>query len=44
MSETEKTLIAAVMRKTGGNQVQASKILGISRSMLRERIAKYRMD
>lgn len=43
MSETERTLIAAVMQKTGGNQVQASKILGISRSMLRERIVKYRM-
>ena len=44
MSETEKALIAAVLHRTGGNQVQASKILGISRSMLRERIAKYRMD
>ncbi|MGD9898518.1 MAG: sigma-54-dependent transcriptional regulator [Calditrichaceae bacterium] len=41
MSEAEKRLILQVLRETSGNQVRASKILGISRVMLHQRIEKY---
>lgn len=41
LSETEKTLIEKVLTETNGNQVQAARILGISRMMLRDRIKKY---
>lgn len=41
MSETEKHLIEMVLEACQGNQVQAAKILGISRMMLRDRIQKY---
>lgn len=41
MEVTEKNLITEVLQKTGGNQVKASKMLGISRMMLRNRIDKY---
>lgn len=43
MSATEKALIEKVLSETSGNQVQAAKILGISRVMLRDRIAKYNL-
>ena len=41
MSETEKTLILQTLKETKGNQVQAAKLLGISRVMLRNKIGKY---
>ncbi|MFH1941910.1 MAG: sigma-54 dependent transcriptional regulator [bacterium] len=41
MSEMEKELILFVLRETGGNQVQAAKMLGISRVKLYDRIKKY---
>jgi two-component system nitrogen regulation response regulator GlnG len=41
ISEVEKRLIIFALKQTGGNQVQASKLLGISRVMLRDRIDKY---
>ena len=41
MERVEKALLESVLTKTGGNQVQAAKILGISRVMLRDRIVKY---
>jgi len=41
IAQTEKTLIEQVLQYTGGNQVQAANILGVSRVMLRERIEKY---
>lgn len=44
MEETEKQLIQAVLAKTGGNQVQAAALLGISRMTLRERIRRYGLD
>jgi len=43
ISDTEKSLIKQVLKETSGNQVQAAKILGISRVMLRERIEKYNL-
>lgn len=44
MSETEEMLLEQVMRETGGNQVQAAKILGISRFTLRDRLEKYKIQ
>ncbi|OGC05981.1 hypothetical protein A2V82_00005 [candidate division KSB1 bacterium RBG_16_48_16] len=41
IEEAEKKLLIQVLQHTSGNQVQAAKILGISRVMLRNRIAKY---
>jgi nitrogen regulation protein NR(I) len=43
MAETEKALILFALRETGGNQVQAAKILGISRVMLHDRIVKFQI-
>ncbi|RLA99974.1 MAG: hypothetical protein DRG83_12225 [Deltaproteobacteria bacterium] len=37
----EKKLILDALRKTGGNQVQAAKLLGITRNTLRYRMKKY---
>ena len=37
----EKELILHALRRTSGNQVQASKLLGITRATLRKRIARY---
>ncbi|UCD84779.1 MAG: helix-turn-helix domain-containing protein [Deltaproteobacteria bacterium] len=39
--EVERLLIKEALEKTGGNQVQAAKILGISRNTLRKRTQKY---
>ncbi len=44
LSEIEKELIIYILQETNGNQVKASKMLGISRMMLRDRIAKYKIS
>lgn len=44
LSEIEKDLIIYTLQETKGNQVKASKMLGISRMMLRDRIAKYKIS
>jgi two-component system nitrogen regulation response regulator GlnG len=41
MSELERELIIAALQKSGGNQVRAAQLLGISRVMLHDRIDKY---
>jgi DNA-binding NtrC family response regulator len=41
MTELERELIIAALRKVGGNQVRAAQLLGISRVMLHDRIEKY---
>ena len=38
MTLIERQLITRVLRHTGGNQVQAAKILGIDRGSLRSKI------
>lgn len=43
MSKAEKPLIKQVLRRVGGNQVQASKILGINRNTLRKKIKLYKL-
>ena len=37
----EETLIKKALEECGNNQVQAAKMLGISRNTLRHRIRKY---
>jgi DNA-binding NtrC family response regulator len=44
MSDTEGKIIQGVLKHTRGNQVKAARILGISRSMLFDRIQKYNID
>jgi len=41
LEKVEKFLIQKALAETGGNQVQATKLLGISRNTLRHRIEKY---
>ncbi|NOZ26366.1 MAG: response regulator [Nitrospirae bacterium] len=43
VSEVEKALLTLAMEKTGGNQLQASKILGLNRNTVRNKIGKYRI-
>ncbi|MEW6410184.1 MAG: helix-turn-helix domain-containing protein [Nitrospirota bacterium] len=38
IGEIERCLISLVLRETGGNQVRASRILGINRNTLRKKI------
>ena len=39
----ERELIIEALKETGGNQVQAAKILGITRATLRKRIDKFKI-
>ena len=41
LDENEKTLIDAALRETGGNQIKAGDLLGISRDALKHRIKKH---
>lgn len=41
MTKVEKPLLAQILRRTGGNQVHAAKILGINRNTLRKKIKMY---
>jgi DNA-binding protein Fis len=41
MQKVEKPLISQILRRTGGNQVHASKILGINRNTLRKKMKMY---
>ena len=38
MRKVEKPLVGQILRRTGGNQVHASKILGINRNTLRKKM------
>lgn len=44
LDKTEKFLIQKALEETKGNQVQAARLLGISRNTLRSRIEKYRLS
>jgi DNA-binding protein Fis len=41
MAKVEKPLLIQMLRRVGGNQVQASKILGINRNTLRKKMKQY---
>ena len=41
MSKVEKPLLAQVLKRVGGNQVHAAKILGINRNTLRKKMKLY---
>jgi DNA-binding protein Fis len=41
MPAVARVLITKALQRTGGNQVQAAGLLGISRNTLRSRIQKY---
>src|SRR4030042_1135608 len=43
LSEVEKSLIAIVLKETGGNQLRAAKTLGINRNTLRAKIKEYKI-
>lgn len=43
MNETEIPLLEATLAYTNGNQCEAAKILGISRSTLRKKLEKYHL-
>jgi DNA-binding protein Fis len=40
----EEMLIESALRSTGGNQVQAAKILGVSRNTLANKMKKYKIS
>ena len=44
VDKIEKFLIQKALAETNGNQVQAAKLLGISRNTLRTRIDKYNLS
>lgn len=41
MNKVEKPLLAQILRRVGGNQVHASRILGINRNTLRKKMKIY---
>lgn len=41
ISKVEKPLLVQILRRVGGNQVQAAKILGINRNTLRKKMKIY---
>jgi DNA-binding NtrC family response regulator len=44
LSSVEKPLIESVLRRTGGNQVAAARLLGINRNTLRARIRRLGVE
>ncbi|MBF0565154.1 MAG: DNA-binding transcriptional regulator Fis, partial [Nitrospirae bacterium] len=43
VSEVEKSLISIILKETSGNQLKASKILGINRNTLRAKMTQYKI-
>ena len=43
LTEAERRVIAAALRKSGGNKNEAARILGIDRQRLYRKIDKYRL-
>ncbi|HDO36138.1 MAG TPA: response regulator [Nitrospirae bacterium] len=43
ISEVERALIKLAIEETGGNQVQASRLLGLNRNTIRNKLKKYKI-
>ncbi len=43
ISEVEKALLKLSLEETGGNQIKASKILGLNRNTVRNKLKKYKL-
>jgi DNA-binding protein Fis len=41
LGKVEKPLLTQILRRTGGNQVQASRVLGINRNTLRKKMKMH---
>jgi Fis family transcriptional regulator len=41
IGNVERTLIASVLERVGGNQTQAADVLGMNRNTLRTKLSKY---
>ncbi len=44
VSEVEKALLKLAIEETGGNQLRASKMLGLNRNTVRNKIKKYKLN
>ena len=44
MAGVEKAAIIAALRQAGGNRMQAARLLGIHRSLLYSKMARYRIS
>lgn len=44
LEEVEPSLLATTLNFTEGNQTEAARILGISRSTLRKKLKQYQLD
>ena len=44
LQETERPLLEVTMHEVGGNQTRAAQLLGINRSTLRNKLARYGLD
>jgi transcriptional regulator with PAS, ATPase and Fis domain len=44
LEDVEKSLIEQALKRTGGNQTRAAKLLGLTRDTLRYRLKKFDLD
>jgi Fis family transcriptional regulator, factor for inversion stimulation protein len=44
IANVERSLLASIMTRAGGNQTQAADMLGMNRNTLRSKLAKYKIQ
>lgn len=44
IGHVERTMLASVMARAGGNQTQAAEMLGLNRNTLRAKLTKYKIQ
>ncbi len=44
LEKLEKPLLLQILRRMGGNQVHAARVLGINRNTLRKKMQKYGIE